>query len=49
LDWQQRLTTNWSTAGNWSALPTAADDVKFYDGGNTNAAGVGEQCRGRRF
>jgi fibronectin-binding autotransporter adhesin len=34
------LTTNWSTAGNWSALPTAADDVKFYDGGNTNAAGV---------
>jgi hypothetical protein len=34
------LTTNWSMAGNWSTLPTAADDVKFHDGGNTNAAGT---------
>ena len=35
-------TTNWSTAGNWSAsgAPASTDDVVLNDGGNTNAAGT---------
>src|SRR5258708_20481224 len=34
--------TNWSTAGNWnpSGSPGSTDDVQFFDGGGTNAAGV---------